>query len=491
VANSCIMTTTKRQIEGHTTWFLIFLTLFFSGIPEIHSQITFEQHYGGTDDDIGQCVKQTQDSGYIFCGYSRSAGAGDYDLYVIRTDEFGDTLWTRTMGGPGYDAGYSLVITPDNGFLICGTFFQPGKAHSDIWLVRLNPSGDTLWTKSNFSATNSVAYDVQLTSTNGYILTGSRDDAGGTGHMFLMETDVNGDSLWLRDYPFWAASGGNSVITTNDDGFLICGYIDRDTPSWNRNLGLVKTNNQGDTLWTTQFGGLAYEMGWSVCENPSGGYLAAGYTTGFGASTGDLYFVKISMIGELEWQSHFGKSGLDIAYDVTTTSDLHYIASGITAEQGSELQEAWLIKLDQGGDTVWTQSFGGFRKSYGYSVQQTKDEGFVFCGSTNASGTNLYDVLLVKTNEEGGVITSNLSNLSNPSNLLTVYPNPSDAIFTISNLKDAKRISVLSLSGKIILEKLVSEQQDFSIDLTGFPSGIYLLKIVTSQYTVVEKLIIR
>ena len=463
----------------------------FPGKPEVYSQITFEENYGGMEDDIGQCVKQTQDSGYICCGYTRSGSSGNYDLYIVRTNKFGDILWTKIMGGPGYDAGYSLVITPDNGFLICGTLFHPGKAHSDAWLVRLNPNGDTLWTKSNFSTTDSEARSVQLTQSNGFILTGTREDTTGTGHMFLMETDANGDSLWSRDYPYWPTSGGNSVIPTNDYGFLICGYIDRLFPEWNRNLGLVKTNTQGDTLWTKQFGGLAYEMGWSVCENTLGGYLAAGYTTGFGATSGDFYFVKTSIIGELEWISHFGKTGLDIAYDVTTTSDLQYIATGNTAEQGSELQEASLIKLDQDGDTLWSKSFGGFRKSFGYSVQQTSDGGFAFCGSTNASGTGLYDLYLVKTNDKGSVITSNMTNLSNPANPFNVYPNPSNGKFTITPTAEIEFIRISTLSGKVVMEEPVVEKDKFSVDLTKFVQGSYFLEIFTRTNRVSKTLVIR
>ncbi|MFH1160681.1 MAG: hypothetical protein V1733_07020, partial [bacterium] len=91
-------------------------------------------------------MRQTPDLGYIICGYTRSFGAADYDGYIIRTDESGDTVWTKVIGGPGYDATYSVALTDDNGFLVCGTYFHPGS-HSDIWLIRLNPDGDTLWTK--------------------------------------------------------------------------------------------------------------------------------------------------------------------------------------------------------------------------------------------------------------------------------------------------------------------------------------------------------
>ena len=453
------------------------------------SQITFERNYGGTEDDIGRCVRQTTDDGYIICGYTKSFGAADYDAYVIRTDEFGDTLWTKTLGGSGFDATYSLVITSDNGFLLCGTYLQQDKAHSDIWLIRLNADGDTLWTKHNYSTTNAAAYYVQLTSSDGFIITGTREDTAGAGHLFLMETNVAGDQVWTRDYPYWATSGGNAVVPTNDDGFLICGYIDNYNPSWNRNLGMVKVNNQGDTLWTRQFGGPAYEMGWSACESASGGYLAAGYTTGFGATTGDAYVVKTTDQGVMEWQTHFGKTGLDIVYDITNTGDLNFIATGISPEQGSEFQEAWLFKMDQVGDTIWSHSYGGYRKSYGYSVVQTTDEGYAFCGSTDASGTNVYDVMLVKTTSDG-VITS-LHNQPGTPLEVRIFPNPSDGIVIIELPPESERIILTSISGKIILEEPVRECHKITLYLQGTLSGLYFLKVINSHSTLLKKLVIR
>ncbi|NQV03393.1 MAG: T9SS type A sorting domain-containing protein [Bacteroidia bacterium] len=476
--------------------FRAILAMFFSTIllllvfpASSVSQVTFERNYGGTEDDIGRCVRQTIDNGYIICGYTKSFGAVNYDAYVIRTDELGDTIWTKSLGGPGFDAAYSLVITSDNGYLVCGTYLDPNKAHSDIWLVRLNADGDTLWTRHNYSTTNAAAYSVQLTSSDGFIITGTREDATGTGHMFLLETDADGDQLWAQDYPFWSTSGGNAVVTTNDDGFLICGYIDIYNPSWNRNLGMVKANNQGDTLWTRQFGGSAYEMGWSVCESASGGYLAAGYTTGFGAITGDAYIVKTTDQGVMEWQTHFGKTGLDIVYDITNTDDLSYIATGISGEQGSEFQEAWLFKMDQSGDTIWSHSYGGYRKSYGYSVMQTTDAGYVFCGSTNASGTNVYDVMLVKTTSDGLITT--IGNQPEGEPEVRVFPNPTEGLVTLELPLRSERIVITSLAGKILLDNPVSEHQKLTLNLHGLASGLYLLKVIYNENTLVEKLVIR
>jgi len=354
----------------------------------------------------------------------------------------------------------------------------------------MDQNGDTLWTRNNYSNTNAAAYSIALTSGNGFILTGTREDTTGTGHAFLMETDATGDSLWIKEYPYWAASGGNMTIPNLDDGYLICGFMDRDTPVWNRKMGLIKTNNQGDTLWTRQYGTSSYEMGWAVCQSTSGGYLAAGYTTGFGATPGALYCLKTNLAGETEWETHFGNTGLDIAYDVANTSDLQYIASGITAEEGSETQESWLIKLGQNGDTLWTKKFGGYRKSFGYSVRQTNDEGFIMCGSTNASGTGIYDVFLVKTDPGGGVITS-APPVPAKDIRLNIFPNPSKGKFSIKLPLGSLRLSVSSANGSLLYEQVLKEKQGlFSLDITGSAPGIYLLRIYTANQVITEKVIV-
>jgi hypothetical protein len=448
----------------------------------------FEREYGTTFDDAGKCVRQTPDAGYVFCGYTRGSGPADYNGYILRTDPWGDTLWTMVLGGPGYDAVYSLALTSDNGYLVCGTYFHPGS-HSDCWLIRLNDGGDTLWTKSDYSSTNATVFAVQPVNGGDFILTGTRETAGGSGHMYLMKTNGSGDSLWTRTYAYWDASGGNAVITTADDGYLICGYIDQNIPMWNRNLGLVKVNSQGDTLWTRQFGSGAYEMGWSVCEAPAGGFLAAGYTTGFGATTGDIYLVKITLGGDMEWQTHFGNTGLDIAFDVAGTTDDEYILTGITAEEGSEIQEALLTKLDQNGDTLWWKTCGGIRKSFGNSVRQTSDDGYILCGSTEADGTGIYDVYLVKTNPDGSLTAMEEMQTGSPG--LQLFPNPSSGKFAIRLPAGSIMFSINDGCGNAIRSEAVLSREVIPADLTCFSRGIYVVRVTTDQSVLSGKLILQ
>jgi hypothetical protein len=83
--------------------------------------ITFERTYGGPDADFGYSAQQTADGGYVVAGYTWSFGAGGEDVYLIKTDANGDTLWTRTYGGTGADNGYSVQQTTDGGYIIAGS----------------------------------------------------------------------------------------------------------------------------------------------------------------------------------------------------------------------------------------------------------------------------------------------------------------------------------------------------------------------------------
>jgi len=105
--------------------------------------------YGGSSSDIGWSVQQTSDGGYIIAGYTESFGAGGYDVYLVKTNSSGNTLWTRTYGGTEGDYGYSVQQTSDGGYIIAGRTSSFGAGSYDVYLVRTDSYGDTLWTRSD------------------------------------------------------------------------------------------------------------------------------------------------------------------------------------------------------------------------------------------------------------------------------------------------------------------------------------------------------
>src|SRR5437764_244417 len=111
-------------------------------------QITFQKTYGGTGDDVGRSVRQTSDGGYIIAGYNDSFGAGVQDIYLIKTNASGDTLWTRTFGGASDDRVYSVQQTADGGYIMAGYTASFGAGQYDVYLIKTDAAGDTSWTKT-------------------------------------------------------------------------------------------------------------------------------------------------------------------------------------------------------------------------------------------------------------------------------------------------------------------------------------------------------
>jgi hypothetical protein len=122
------------------------------------AHLSWSRTYGGTNDDEGRSVRQTTDDGYVIVGYTSSYGAGNADIYLVRTDVLGDTLYTRTFGGPGDDRGYSVERTTDGGFVVVGSTATFGAGNLDVYLVKTNATGDTLWTKTYGGRTTMWAF---------------------------------------------------------------------------------------------------------------------------------------------------------------------------------------------------------------------------------------------------------------------------------------------------------------------------------------------
>ncbi|MQY71827.1 hypothetical protein GH141_07870 [bacterium] len=117
---------------------ILILLLFFS----VPAQ-AWERTYGGSDVDVGLSVQETSDKGYIIAGWTSSFGAGRSDVYLIKTDASGDTIWTRTYGGSNYDVGYSVQQTLDGGYIIAGFTQSFGAGGCDVYLIKTDADGNS------------------------------------------------------------------------------------------------------------------------------------------------------------------------------------------------------------------------------------------------------------------------------------------------------------------------------------------------------------
>jgi len=381
-----------------------FLIILFVFASMLNAQTTFQRTYGGVYYDSGFRVLETSDHGYIIVGTTRSFSNDTTDIYVIRTDKVGDTLWTKTYGGNLWDSGVAIQHVSDGGYIIAAASNSIDPGNYDIYLIKINTSGETLWTKSVGGQATDYAHSLQTTSDGGYVVLAHTLSFGnGSMDFYLLKFDQKGDTLWTKTYGGAQSDWGSTVQQTRDGGFILVG----DTKSFDDSNGdvyLIKTDVNGDILWTKTYGGGDYDRGYHVIQTNDNGYIIAGVTKSFGAGDYDLYIIKTDAAGDTLWTKTLGGTRSDGAYFVQQTTDGGYIIAGNVVSIGFGASDAYLVKLNSAGITLWTRFFGGIKNDVASCVRQTADGGFVIVGSSESFTTGQgYDVYLIKTNESGDI----------------------------------------------------------------------------------------
>lgn len=474
-----------------------FINLFFPFI--LGAEITFEQTYGGSENDWGNDVQQTVDKGYIITGRTYSYGAGNSDVYLIKTDSLGDTLWTRTYGGAGYDQGSSVIQTEDGGYIIGGHTAQ-WPDYNDAYFIKTDSIGDIIWTERYSYFSSNHCFSISTTSDGGYIATGPTYNGEGY-YIYLIRLDSLGDSLWTKACGNGSCgyNGGRSVQQTYDDGFIITGQTNLSTAG-GYDVYLVKTDSLGDTVWTKKFGGIDDDYGCSVQQTSDRGFIIGGSTKSYGAGWHDIYLIKTDSIGDTLWTKVYGDSLPEECYSAMQTTDGGYIIGGYTASYGIDnMPDAYIIKTDSMGNALWSRTYGGSEWDGCYSISQTDDGGFIMVGYTSAyMGSGPMDIYLIKTDSLG-----NISGVDEEQNCkipeepidFTISPNPASSSFNIkisSLYKTNVKIVLYDVTGTKIKEIYSGEiDGDFSknVRLEGVVSGVYFVELASGKTQISRKII--
>ncbi|HNL33753.1 MAG TPA: hypothetical protein PKM53_03385, partial [Bacteroidia bacterium] len=178
-------------------------------------------NYSSTLSSDARAIDKTYDNGFIMAG--AGATSSQYgDIYVIRTNAYGDTLWTRTYDKSTSDAAMDVKQTTDSNFIIAAITYDTTVYKNNIYLIKTDAAGDTLWTKKYFYPLHQVVYSIDQTTDGGYIMTGNTDNSNGRS-LYLIKTNATGDTLWTRTYNPNIDNYGYFVRQTKDGGFIICG----------------------------------------------------------------------------------------------------------------------------------------------------------------------------------------------------------------------------------------------------------------------------
>jgi hypothetical protein len=449
--------------------------------------------YGRGILDQGRCVQDLSGGGYIVVGVTH-APPGDPDVYILRVGSGGDTLWTRQYGWALSDEADEVRETSDGNYIVAGKTQAVLDSTYYMLLMEIAPDGDTLWTRTYGQGYRaSYGLSVEEVSSGGYIVAGGADPGPlSSAELFLVRTDTDGDTLWTRLHGTASQEEAWSVQETFDGGFVAAGTKSQD-------VYLVRTDANGDTLWTRQYGGPSSETGLSVQQTPDSGYVIAGSTWSFGAGKSDAYFVRTDRSGGVIWTRTYGGQERDQASSIVVTSDNHFVAGGSTESFGVA-GDMWLLRLDAAGDTVWTATYGGLGEDRAHWVEETMDGGYILTGATNSFGPLGHSVYLVKTTGDPAGVDP-LNELSDRPGRLWVGPSPCrkgvHVEYEISK-PQMVRVAVYSLLGKEV--NSLSDGHDPAglhriywdgCDRYGRPAppGLYFVRLETHHSVVTRKVV--
>lgn len=407
--------------------------------------IEFVKTFGGSGNDIGKSVISTNDGGYAILGFTNSTDGDismktteDTDFLFLKYNSAHNLEWQQTFGGSGDDRGNQILQTVDNAFVIFGSSDSNDRdvtnnnGNSDFWIAKLNSSGSILWQKSlGFSGRD---YGTSLTTTidGGFLVIGELDvtSSGGEGNFptkatkhaggdfWAIKLDSNGNREWSKYYGGTFTDTPQGVIQLNDGSFVISGFsdskdVDITNPKGSYDFWVIKINATGTLLWKKNFGGSEIDESYGIQRTRDGNIIIAGDTRSFDKDVtrnnggADLWVIKITPDGDLIWQKNFGGTNFDAGRSIKNTRDGGFIVCGSSRSADKDFvnkgqNDAWIIKLSASGSTEWQKFVGGTEIDIFLDVVQLSNGTYIAVGESTSNNEDIEenkgftDVLMVK-----------------------------------------------------------------------------------------------
>jgi hypothetical protein len=326
-------------------------------IPAIGPSSHFCKAIGGKNDDRGKSLIQTSGGGYAIAGYTSSFGAGETDVYVVKLDANGNLQWTTAIGGPEIEEGNSLIQTSDGGYAIAGFTESFGAGKWDVYVVKLDANGNLHWTATIGGKGWDAGTSLIQTPDGGYAIAGLTSSFGaGETDVYVVKLDAHGNLQWTKTIGGPGEEAGFSLIQTSDSGYAIAGHT-KSFGAGGADVYVVKLDANGNLQWTKTIGGPGDEAGFSLIQTSDGSYTITGFTFSFSTGEGDVYVIKLSANGNLQWTKTIGTKDENlIRSSIIQTSDGSYVIAGTTRAFGAGKRDVYVVKLDKNGDACCTVS---------------------------------------------------------------------------------------------------------------------------------------
>jgi len=269
-------------------------------------------------------------------------------LIVKLTKDF-NVQWSKTIGGDKNDNAYTIQPLPDGNYIVSGSTHSFGAGDEDVYLIKINSRGDTLWSTTFGGTREDEGRRCAVNKQGQIFVTAKSVGLFSTPDMYMIKTDTNGSALWLKTFSSMGWTEGYDVCTV-DTCAVFAGYGYWGS-GYSHDILLVKVNAHGDTMFTRHYGGSADDYAFGICPTHDGGFVLTGKSHSFGYSF-DGFLCRVDTKGNLQWFYGFGGDKDDIFWNVLETPDHYFIALGFTSSNTAGGTDAFIVKTDSLGLTT-------------------------------------------------------------------------------------------------------------------------------------------
>jgi len=369
-------------------------------IININNFLVFSNGFGQENKhEEGLSILQNNDSSFTILG-----NTGE-NLLLLKTDRYGNELWTQYFGGSKIDNMKHLIKASDGGYFISGSSESYGPGESDIWIIKASSSGLIEWNKNFGTFRNEYGGNLLETDDGSLFLIGNGDlNNSGDQDIWLIKTNSQGDSLWSKIYGGSGDETGNDIISVGDSSYIIIGS----TSSFGNggaDIFIIKIDKNGNEEWNLNYGGTSDEFGRSIIHTPDDGFVILSSIESYGIGNNAVNIIRTNSSGEIIWDKTFGGGdGIRGSNSLHKTIDGNFILTYNTYNHVKDGYDAWLVKINDGGFIDWGRKFDNEGGDLGFSCLQTLDGGYVVTGSTFNLGygeKDFGDLWLLKTDDKG------------------------------------------------------------------------------------------
>ena len=450
----------KSDITGDKTENNFGLTDYWVVKLNSAGNIVWQNDIGSWSDEYLNTIKQTSDGGYIIGGYSNSGIAGDKseaclggnDYWVIKLNSLGVIEWQNTIGGNSEDNLFSAEQTLDGGYILGGWSLSgisadktdAGIGNYDYWVVKLNSTGGIVWQNGIGGTDADYLYSIQQISDGGYFLGGySRSVISGD----KTEAKIGGNDYWI-----------------------------------------LKLNSTGTIIWQNVIGGSSGDLIQSpntIDETSDGGFIVGGYSSSgisgdkTEVSLGSTDYWVIKLMGDSVlicgvptglFSDNITSTSAKVHWSIIPTADSYKVYYRISGTGPWTKKTAVSNNKNLPGLTPFT--------TYEWKVKSN-------CGPESSDFSEIQTFITLPM-KEGNLINNQLK-------LIRVYPNPTSGNIVISfenTITRTRAVSITDISGKYYLQtNLLFENGLSKFDISKYPSGIYILQIITDGNEFIQKVV--